>query len=113
MSEDEELEYLRQKRLQELQAQQGAGAQENALETQRQQYEAQKQSILRTILEPEARERLGRLKMARPEFVSSVEQQIVMLSQRLPPGNKIDDSTLKQLISKMLPKKKEIKIERR
>jgi programmed cell death protein 5 len=113
MTEDEELEYLRQKRLRELQAGQDAGSQEEALEAQRQQIEAQKQALLRTILEPEARERLGRLKMARPDFVNTVEQQILLLSQRLPAGSKIDDGTLKQLISKMLPRRKDIKIERR
>ena len=113
MTEDEELEYLRQKRLRELQSGQESGAAEGAMEAQREQFEAQKQAILRTVLEPEARERLGRLKMARPEFVNSVEQQIIALSQRIPSGSKIDDDTLKQLLSRMLPKKKDIRIERR
>jgi len=99
--------------MRELQAQQDAGAQDGAREAQQQQYEAQKQALLRSVLEPEARERLGRLRMARPDFVNSVEQQIILLSQRLPQGHKLDDDTLKQLISRMLPKKKDIKIERR
>ncbi len=103
MVEDEDLEMLRKKRMQELQTEDKA----------EQQFEEQKHSVLRQILEPEARERLARLRLARPQVAQMVEQQVLMLAQSGRLNSKIDDKTLRQLLARVVPKKREISIERR
>lgn len=110
MSDQDELELIRQRKMQEMMARQ----QEAALrEEQARQLEAQKQSALRQILTPEARLRLSNLKMARPELAEAVENQLIMLAQSGRIQQQIDDDTLKQLLQRIVPKKREIKIERR
>jgi len=110
---DEELENLKKKRLQELQQQ--ASMQEAMDEQQEQQkeFEEQKKMILRAILTDSARERLGRIKIARPEVVDSIENQLIMLAQSGKLKNKINDEQLRMLLSRIIPKKKDITIRRR
>ncbi|OGS42433.1 MAG: hypothetical protein A3K67_01965 [Euryarchaeota archaeon RBG_16_62_10] len=110
MAEEDELEALRQRKLQELQmrAQQEAVAQEQA-----KQLDAQKQMLMRQLLTPEARERLANLRMTRPDIVESVENQLIMLVQSGRITQQIDDYTLRQILRKVVPQKREIKIERR
>ncbi len=110
MAEEDELEALRQRKLQELQlrAQQEAVAQEQA-----KQIDAQRQIVMRQILTPEARERLANLRMTRPDIVESVENQLIMLVQSGRITQQIDDYTLRQILRKVMPQKREIKIERR
>lgn len=110
MSQDAELDALRQRKLDQMRAQQ---EQQYAAEEQDNQYEAQKQQIIRQILTPDARERLGRLKVARPELVASVEQQLLGLAQSGRLGGKINDEMLKAILDKVVPRKREIKIERK
>lgn len=109
---DEELEKLRKKKLQELQQL----STQNALEEQEQQrqgFEEQKKQILRAILTTQARERLGRIKVARPEMAEALENQLIILAQNGQLKNKINDEQLRMLLSKILPKKRDIKIKRR
>ena len=110
MADDEELEILRQRKLQELQlrAQQEALAQEQA-----KRIEAEKQMLMRQLLTPEARERLANLRMTRPDIVELVENQLIMLVQAGRITQQIDDYTLRQILRKVVPQKREIKIERR
>ncbi len=110
MADDAELDALRHRKLQELQvrAQQEAVAQEQA-----KQVEAQRSMLMRQILTPEARERLANLRMTRPDLVEHVENQLVMLVQSGRVTDKIDDYTLRQLLRRIMPAKRDIKIERR
>jgi programmed cell death protein 5 len=111
---DEELEKLKKKRMQELQQQ--ADFQEDMQdqqETQKKQLEEQKKMILRAVLTPDARERLGRIKIARPEVAESIENQLIMLAQSRQLENKINDKQLRMLLSKVMPKKRDIQIKRR
>lgn len=110
---DEELEKLRKKRLQELQQQASLQESLEEQEEQKKQYEQQKKAILRNILTTEARERLGRIKIARPEIVESIENQLIMLAQSGQLKNKISDEELRALLQRIIPKKRDIKIKRR
>ena len=110
---DEELENLRKKKLQELQEKAAIQEQMEEQEEQQKQFEEQKKAILRGIMTTEARERLGRIKVARPEMVESIENQLIMLAQSGKLKNKINDEDLRMLLSKMLSKKRDIKIRRR
>ncbi len=110
---DKELENLRKKRLKELQQQ--ATIQESIEEQdqQRQEFEEQKKMILRAILDTTARERLARIKIARPELAESIENQLIMLAQGGKLKNKINDEQLRMLLARVLPKKRDINIKRR
>jgi programmed cell death protein 5 len=112
MTMDEELENLRKKRLKEIQQ---AAFQESIeeQELQRQEFEEQKKLILRAILDTPARERLARIKIARPEIAESIENQLIMLAQNGKLKNKINDEQLRMLLVKVIPKKRDIKIKRR
>ena len=110
---DEELENLRQKKLQELQQQ---GQLQESLEeqdAQKKELEERRRTILRSILTTQAKERLGRIKVARPEMAEEIENQLIMLAQGGRLKNKINDEQLRMLLSKIIPKKRDIKIERR
>jgi programmed cell death protein 5 len=110
MSDQEELEAIRQRKIQELMANQQQAAAE---QEQMKQLEAQRQLVLRQILTPEARERLANMRIARPEIASAVEDQLIALAQSGRINQQIDDATLKELLRRIVPKKREIKIERR
>jgi len=108
--EDDELEEIRRRRMMEIQQEaQGRVVQE----AQARQVEAQRQAVLRQILTPEARERLGRIELAYPEIANSVEDQLIALAQAGRVQQAIDDRTLQEILRRVVPKKREIKIERR
>ena len=110
MVEDDELEAIRRRRIGEIQQQ----AQQQAVaEAQARQVAAQRQSVLRQILTPEARERLGRIELAYPDIAESVESQLIALAQSGRVQSQIDDRTLQDILRRVVPKKREIKIERR
>jgi len=114
--DDQELDELRRRRMAELQAQAQAGQDPQLAAAAAQQQasaDAQKEAILRAILEPEARERLVRVRMARPDIAASVEQQLIVLYQQGRIRQKIDDATLRELLARMTPKGREPTIERR
>jgi len=113
MTSDEELEALRRKRLAELQMQLESEQQAEEVRRRNAEIQAQRQAVLRAILTPEARERLAALRMTRPELVAEVEQQLLILAQQGRINRQIDDSTLKDLLARLVPRKREINIERR
>ena len=109
---DDELEEIKKKKLLELQ-QQMASQGESEEEARKEEFEKQKKAILRAILTTEARERLGRIKVARPEIAENIENQLIVLAQSGRLKNKINDEQLRELLSKLIPKKRDIKIRRR
>jgi programmed cell death protein 5 len=115
MSTDEaELEELRRRRLAQLQAQasqEAAMAQAQQAELQRRQ--AEQYEILRRLLTPEARERLARIRMAKPEVAAAVEQQVIALASAGRLSRQIDDATLRALLERLMPERREIRITRR
>jgi len=116
-SDDVELAELRRRRLQQLQEMQTSEAVNAqayaAQEAELRRRDAERTEILRRILTPDARERLGRIRLAKPEVASAVEQQLIALaaSGRLPRA--VDDLTLRQLLERIAPDRREIRITRR
>jgi len=116
--EDPELAALRQRRvreIQDLQARAGgvdpmAIAQQNA-EAQRR--EAERFEVMRRLLTPEARERLARIRLAKPDVANAIEQQIMSLAASGRLQRQIDDATLRALLERLTPEKREIHITRR
>jgi programmed cell death protein 5 len=110
---DEELENLRKKRLQELQQQAAFQDSLDEQELQKEEFDKQKKAILIGTLTPQARERLGNIKAARPQIGESIENQLIMLAQSGRLENKINDKQLRELLLKIMPQKRDIKIKRR
>ena len=75
-------------------------AQEEAVRQQAE-LEAQIRAILRRILTPEARERLTRVKLVRPELARQVELILVQLYQTGQLREKIDDAKLKKILAQI------------
>ncbi len=108
--EDPELEEIRRRKLAEIQRQQEYQEQASR---QAEMVEAQRQNILRGILTAEARERLGNLKIAYPDIALQVEDRIIMLAQSGRLNTMIDDPTLKEILARLVPSKREITIKRK
>ena len=110
---DDELAELRKRRMAQLQQQAGdQQAMQEELERQ-QKMKSQIQMILMQVLEPDARERLNTIKLTKPEFARSVEQQLVMLAQSGRIKSKINDEQLKDILKQVIPAKREFNIRRK
>jgi programmed cell death protein 5 len=107
---DEELEELRRRKLSAMQRH--AGEEQRDAQAQ-QQLEAQKQALLRSILSPEARQRLVNLKMVRPEFTDQLELQLIQLAQLNKIPVPLSDQQLRQILVQLQSKKREPTIRRR
>jgi len=105
---DEELEALRRRRMAEMQR----SAYDERRSQAQQQVERQKQSIIRQILTPEARQRLANIRMVKPEFAEELEMQLIQLAQSGRLQTQITDEQLKKTLVQLQSQKKEIKIRR-
>jgi programmed cell death protein 5 len=106
---DDELEEIRRRKLLEMQRE--VGEEQRNIQIQ-QQLEMQKQALLRSILTPEARQRLANLKMVRPEFTSQLELQLIQLAQQGKIPIPLTDKQLKQILIQIQPRKRDTKIRR-
>src|SRR5213594_5258079 len=107
---EDELDAIRRKKLAELQQIQGQAAAEQQY---REQVQAQRQTILRQILTPEARERLGRIELAYPELKENIENQLIQLAPSGRVQRMIGGAALRQILERVIPRRRDIKIERR
>ncbi|KAL2261604.1 hypothetical protein VTK26DRAFT_3813 [Humicola hyalothermophila] len=112
--EDSELEKIRKARLEQLKAQSvakgssGGSSQEQA---QRQQQEAEaRKSVLNQILEPEAADRLGRIRLVKEQRATDIENRLIMLAQTGQLRQKVTEDQLKELLNAVADTKEEEKI---
>lgn len=116
-----DLDEIRRKRIEELQRQQAANA--NNIQQQAQQQiqqqqmqkemEAQKRQILSQILTTEARNRLANLKLTKADLVNSIELQLIQSAQSGSLRGKVTDDQLKVLLKQIAGQKREIHITRK
>ncbi len=115
--DDSELEELRRRRMrqiQDMQSSEAANAQAYAAqEAEMARRDQERSEILRRILTPEARERLARIRLAKPDVAGSVEQQLIALAASGRIQRAVDDATLRALLERIAPDRREIKITRR
>ncbi len=76
---------------------------------QMQQMETMKKTVLRKILEKEALERLGRLKLVKPDLANQLELYLVQLYQSGQIQNTISDDDIKMILESLTTKKTNIK----
>jgi programmed cell death protein 5 len=110
--DERELEEIRRRKLLELQRRQELEELQRQQEIQ-QRIEMQKKAILRQILEPEARERLARLKLAHPEIAEAVENQLIILAQSGRIKQKISDDVLVSILRQIASRRRETRIIRK
>lgn len=111
--EDEELNELRRRKMQEMQR--SAEDQQSQEQQQRAQEEekARKQQILRQILDPQARERLSNVRLVKPELADNVENQLIQLASMGRINRVLTEQDIKDVLARMTESKRDIKIERR
>lgn len=114
--EDDDLAAIRKARLEQLKAQQGAGGGSSngssggqGGDKQAQEAEA-RSSILAQILEPEAADRLGRIRLVKESRAQDVENRLIMLARSGQLRNKVTEEQLKELLGAVAETKEEEKI---
>ncbi|MFX0005149.1 MAG: DNA-binding protein [Promethearchaeota archaeon] len=113
MSNDEDLEKIRRRKLEELKQQ---AVQQQLAEAQERQFEAKKYQLMRKILSPEGRQRLENIRIVKPEFAEQIEIQLIQLFQagKLRGATPLPDKAFKKLLEQIasLGRKKEFNIKK-
>ncbi len=73
---------------------------------------AQKDTILRQILDPQARMRLNNIKMVKPDLVAMLESYLINMASQGKIGTRISDEQLKQILLSMRQPKRDFRINR-
>jgi len=112
--EDDDLAQIRKARLEQLKAQggggsSGGGAGVGGQDNNQQEVEA-RQSILNQILEPEAADRLGRIRLVKESRAADVENRLIMLARSGQLRQKITEDQLKDLLNQVAEKEETKKI---
>ncbi|KIW53944.1 hypothetical protein PV05_06351 [Exophiala xenobiotica] len=102
---DDELAQIRAARLAQLKQQQGRGGSGDTGgddEEQRRKQEAEaRSSILTQILEPEAADRLGRIRMVKESRATDVENRLIMLARSGQLRAKVTEDQLKEMLASL------------
>ena len=75
-------------------------------------FNAQKENILKQILTSEARMRLNNIKMVKPELSNLVEQYLIGIASQGKMPSQINDDQLKQILLSIQQPKRDFKINR-
>lgn len=100
------MEAIRQRRMQELMAQRGMGSrqsseQQKAQEEAKRDAEEQRQLMLTQILTPEARARLARIALVKPDKARGVEDVILRAAQMGQIAEKVSEERLISLLEQI------------
>ncbi|TXT62709.1 MAG: DNA-binding protein [Promethearchaeota archaeon] len=111
MSDEERLEEIRQKKLEQLKAQ---AAQQEIAEKQKEAFDAQKYQIMRKILSQKGRQRLENIRMVKPQFAEQIELQLIQLYRSGRFNTPMTDQQFKKILEKISKsnKKKDFKIKK-
>lgn len=113
MSNDEELDAIKRKKLEELKHQ---AAQQQLMEAQQKDFESKKYQLMRKILSQEGRQRLENIRMVKPQFAEQIELQLIQLFQsgQLRGATPLPDKAFKKLLEQIssLGRKKEFNIKK-
>ena len=113
MSNDDELEIIRRRKLEALKQQ---AAQQQIAEAQQNDFEEKKYLLMRKILSVEGRQRLENIRIVKPQFAEQIEIQLIQLFQsgKLRGAIPLPVKAFKKLLEQLttLERKKEYKIKK-
>lgn len=112
MSDEEDLENIRRKKLEQLKQQ---AVQQQLAEHQQKEYNNQKYQVMRKILSQEGRQRLENIRIVKPQFAEQIELQLIQLFQsgRLRGATPLPDKEFKKILEKITAgSKKEFNIKK-
>jgi programmed cell death protein 5 len=113
LSDEDELENIRRRKLEELKQQ---AAQQQHAQHQQKQYETKKYHIMRQILSQEGRQRLENIRIVKPQFAEQIELQLIQLHQsgKLRGATPLPDKEFKKILEQITTtgKKKEFNIKK-
>lgn len=104
-----DLEEIRKRRELELRRQLAGGEQKNE---QQKLLEMQKEAVLRQVLTYEARQRLSRIRLVKPQFVDQIELQLIQIAQSGRMNLPISDKQLKEILIRLQSSPKKITFRR-
>lgn len=117
MNDDEELQRIRAARAEQLRAARSQGGYDPEAEARRRHAEAEQQAqieaVLRQVLTQEARERLQRVRIARPDQAKALEKQIVAMAGSGRLRGQLSDEDLKAILTQLFPPTRDINIRRK
>ncbi|KAK3690998.1 hypothetical protein LTR37_018900 [Vermiconidia calcicola] len=104
---DSDLEAIRQARMQELQSQSGGGKDGQKEEEQRNREAEARASILSQILEPDAADRLGRIRLVKASRAEDVENRLITLARSGQLRSRLTEPQLKDILNAMSEQEQE------
>ncbi|TGJ68197.1 hypothetical protein EYR41_007262 [Orbilia oligospora] len=98
--DDDDLQKIRQARLQQLQQEQGSsgGAQSDQQGAQREAETEARKSMLSQILTPEANDRLGRIALVKADRARDLENRLIMMARAGQIRQRITDTELRGML---------------
>jgi len=111
LSDEEKLEEIRRRKLEEMKQQ---AIHQKVSEQQEKAYNEKKYQLMRKILSQEGRQRLENIRMVKPEFAEQIELQLIQLFNVGKIRSQLSDKAFKNLLEQITnsSKKKDFKIKK-